>query len=963
MHRLVFLLLVLLHPAYPALAQPFARSAPSLHFTTADGLAGQQVRSFLEDSRGYIWIGTQTGLSRFDGRTIRSFALPPIVGGHPIATMVEAPDGSIWLRAGAEVLRFDGRAATALPLTPAFWASQPPRLWALVEDQLPALLRERFACLQAVGSSFKVCGGGGDTVVIADLERRQVYRIAAGQCAVLPLTVELSAEAGTNPEFLALRDRDRWYSWQIDRFVESGRYDPSRDTALVLGPLAPVILYAHDRQRRAVVWRRDGRAYHRMPTPVAPDVFRVHKDSHARLHVATDNGYTVMFLNGMETFALPPRVKPRTVLPGPDGSVWFGADGAGLFRLAASGRLLTQVPLPEPGNTESQLFPGRCQGANGELLWGGYRGFYSFQAGKLHWIRLKESIEALAWHPGRNCYLAGGEALYVVEPGSQSITATYPLPADLTRGRGLIDLEVLPDGTIWAAGAGGLGRFASPERPPRLFLPGRSGLPFAEVNALRPDPDGGLWIGGEGGLAWRPPGRDTFYHVLAGVIVGTVNDLVALPGRRLAVVLASALAVLDVDRPEQPRVWAWLDRTSGFELQETGENGSWFDGRYLWVPANDGLLRWDVAAQRPVSGPAPALFEAVDGQALLLSNGAAMTVTESSARIRFACPGAPGASLAWQYMLNEAPAPVAVHDREFVVTGLRPGRNELILRAIVPGEREPLGPAAAMALNVELPLYRYPAFPWAAGALSVSLLGGGLLIRHSRARRRQQRERQFQEQLYRTQLRTVQAQLNPHIFFNFLTSLQNSIANRSREAAGEHLLSIARLLREFLELTYDGEQPQAYPFAVIPLQREIEFLREYLQLEAMQSSPPFAFTFDTTGLPNPARVFLPPLLIQPLVENAVHHGLRPLDRAGHVRVEFRAVGRELEVLVDDDGVGLATGATPAVATAPRYRSRGTQLVREGLALYTQLGYPASLEVGPRPGGGTRARLRFPLLGA
>lgn len=78
-------------------------------FSIRDGLAQQQVRSFLEDSRGYVWIGTAGGLTRFDGRGLKSYPSQQGFAGKQVYSIQEAPDGAIWYRSADTVYRFDGR--------------------------------------------------------------------------------------------------------------------------------------------------------------------------------------------------------------------------------------------------------------------------------------------------------------------------------------------------------------------------------------------------------------------------------------------------------------------------------------------------------------------------------------------------------------------------------------------------------------------------------------------------------------------------------------------------------------------------------------------------------------------------------------------------------------------------------------------------------------------------------------
>lgn len=124
---------------------------PSMTYTIRDGLASQQVRAFMEDSRGYVWIGTNGGLSRFDGHTIESYPVGDGFSGKPVyPPILEAPDGSLWYRCIDAVYRFDGTDETALPMTPAFWETVDPVMWPLIETHIRTLPGAKFPVLSGL---------------------------------------------------------------------------------------------------------------------------------------------------------------------------------------------------------------------------------------------------------------------------------------------------------------------------------------------------------------------------------------------------------------------------------------------------------------------------------------------------------------------------------------------------------------------------------------------------------------------------------------------------------------------------------------------------------------------------------------------------------------------------------------------------------------------------------------------
>ncbi len=190
------------------------------------------------------------------------------------------------------------------------------------------------------------------------------------------------------------------------------------------------------------------------------------------------------------------------------------------------------------------------------------------------------------------------------------------------------------------------------------------------------------------------------------------------------------------------------------------------------------------------------------------------------------------------------------------------------------------------------------------------------------------------------QLKLLESQLEPHMLFNTLANLRVLIALDPPRAQA----MLDRLIA-FLRATLSASRVGMHP-----LSAEFERLDDYLALMAVRMGPRLQVAFD---LPDELRSLpVPPLLLQPLVENSIQHGLEPQVEGGRIEVGARRDGECLRLTVRDSGVGLSTAATP------RGTGFGTHQVRERLAaLY---GPAATLTLQGAPGGGTLATITIPL---
>lgn len=161
-----------------------------------------------------------------------------------------------------------------------------------------------------------------------------------------------------------------------------------------------------------------------------------------------------------------------------------------------------------------------------------------------------------------------------------------------------------------------------------------------------------------------------------------------------------------------------------------------------------------------------------------------------------------------------------------------------------------------------------------------------------RAREREQAAARLSTALAQAQLSALEAQLHPHFLFNALQSI-TELLHQDVHAADKMLVSLSRLLRQFLESESSHE---------VPLSAELRTLEPYIELERLRYGDRLRVAID---LPPEALAWrVPHLVLQPLVENSIRHGIAPRVEPGEIGIRARINGSVLELEVVDDGVGL-----------------------------------------------------------
>jgi LytS/YehU family sensor histidine kinase len=211
-------------------------------------------------------------------------------------------------------------------------------------------------------------------------------------------------------------------------------------------------------------------------------------------------------------------------------------------------------------------------------------------------------------------------------------------------------------------------------------------------------------------------------------------------------------------------------------------------------------------------------------------------------------------------------------------------------------------------------------------------------LAEQRAQLREQalRHAESERRLAEANLKVLQAQMEPHFLFNTLSNVQGLIETRPGEAA-RMLANLTAYLRASLQRTRAG---------ATTLGHELELVRAYLEIQSVRMGPRLRWSVDAA--PGLLELPFPPLTLQPLVENAVRHGLEHRTEGGEVRVAVRADGDALVLEVADTGIGLHGDAAAGVGLANvRERLRG---------LY---GPEALVEIRPNAPEGLRVSLRVP----
>lgn len=191
-----------------------------------------------------------------------------------------------------------------------------------------------------------------------------------------------------------------------------------------------------------------------------------------------------------------------------------------------------------------------------------------------------------------------------------------------------------------------------------------------------------------------------------------------------------------------------------------------------------------------------------------------------------------------------------------------------------------------------------------------------------------EKEAAFKLKISETEMAALRSQMNPHFIFNCLNSIQYFTARNESDKASEYLTKFSRLIRLVLENSKSER---------VTLENELETLRLYIEMEAMRFPQKLQYQIQLADQIESESIQIPPLLLQPFVENAIWHGLMHKNEGGTVRVVVEQPQHDLlHVEIIDDGVGRQKAAEYKSKSATKRKSFGMKITADRIAMINQL---------------------------
>jgi ligand-binding sensor domain-containing protein len=261
-------------------------------------------------------------------------------------------------------------------------------------------------------------------------------------------------------------------------------------------------------------------------------------------------------------------------------------------------------------------------------------------------------------------------------------------------------------------------------------------------------------------------------------------------------------------------------------------------------------------------------------------------------------------------------------NNEIMLSGLEPGTHQLRISAKDDFSNEISDPTEIIFI-VRPAFWQTWWFKISAFFLVIIIAAWIIRTRFQRLKKEELRIRELNKKIAAAEMNALRAQMNPHFIFNALNAVHRFIWEKKPNEASEYLTKFARLTRMVLENSREHW---------VSLAEDLKALEYYLQLEELNLEFGLTYNFKIDEKINTEQVLVPPLILQPFVENALKHGLKPKPERGKITITIETKGNELICTIDDDGVGRKSNSNKI----KNHNSLGTQITSDRMDVINSL---------------------------
>ena len=362
----------------------------------------------------------------------------------------------------------------------------------------------------------------------------------------------------------------------------------------------------------------------------------------------------------------------------------------------------------------------------------------------------------------------------------------------------------------------------------------------------------------------------------------------------------------------------------GLPSNEINDVDSW--GKDIWVATTKGLVHVPLKTGVSQRNKAPILEEVyINEEVVSIDSPLVLPYFKNHFRIKCLTLNYKlNGKINYRYRLSLDEDWITTQERNINLAALAPGQYEFEIES--QNEDGIWSEPARFTFVIRPPVWQ--TF-WFWSLVALFLIGGGLLFYKNRVQQLK-KEAQYEKekvaverQVLELKQSALRAQMNPHFIFNCLNSIQGFIATGDKKKATRYLAKFAKLIRATLDATLKSS---------IALKTDMDILENYLEMEQMRFKHKFDYQISVAETISLFDIEIPPLLVQPYVENAIIHGLVEPVEEGKLIIHYEQENGHLKVSVLDNGIGILESKRRKSKQAVKRKPRGMSITRRRLEL-------------------------------
>lgn len=926
---------------------------PYRQYTMRDGLPQMQIWSMFQDSRGYLWFGTKGGLSRFDGHNFVNFTEKDGLAENQIEQIAEDYSGKIWIVTRRGISVYNGQSITTYPFpiislriapTPdgkiwytGYSLKREPIFGYIENGKFVSVLENFPEFPKEIPIQIFYSESNNHLYLISNY---QVYELYSQKLKLL-LDQPNHLRAYKSGSEILLQAWDTKNNVNLYEFIGDSLI---RVAQIYDGQLKREnkLRFSHqffNWKIRTQIFIVDNDRFDIMDFPKQYlNVLLIDRDN--RLWVGTEEGAIQCYSGGFETYNRETLPLIWSMVEDPKRNIWFASYNSGLIQF--DGKTITNYPAKDLEKYGSFFyFQAQCD-ENGVLYFPNNFGIVYFDGQSFGAIK-NDLCWASYYDPVRKILLGGynkrveaydlqHKTIRIIgeQDGLPSISAIAAFGKDR-------------HGFIWMGAYRGLLRYNWETREIKSYLKSTDNLKVQGATSIYTTPNGTTWFGGTQGLLWYDEKADSVRKIESDEITDIVNLVNSIDSTWLVFSQPSGIYLMNLKKWEQEKKveLTLFNEQNGFLGLEPGQNGAMKDSKgNIWMTTGTEVVKLNPKELDFSKNIINVRVSGLNGKPLFYTQKEITlprndrTAVIQFETISFNRPKA--ARFSWRIGGSKQDWSPWQTENYAVLTNLQDGHSVFEIKTLIPGLPNS-ETTSSIPITVNIALWKQEwFFPALLGLVSVLVLLSLILFIQTRTKLIQ-----INKQAKMFQLQAILSQLNPHFIFNVMATLQSVILSANIQKANEYLVKMSGLIRGFLDASVSAgfSKSKRIEESELPLKKELEILDHFIQFQQLIYPERFDYKLSIGSEIVPEELTIPPMLIQPFVENSIKHGLLQKKEKGTLKISIYFSEKQVLVVeIEDNGIGIEKADALMKQSHLLYTSRGKELTIKRIKLLNEMGY-------------------------